>query len=108
MVIILQQQNQLGGDELDLDDLRKTLKEQTVEYKRKIHLGEKVYKILGEGEVMQGALSKDMQEALGLYEKENNDYDVYKDAVLYPWQEELMKHMIPTDRSYLGCRRKNR
>merc|ERR1712030_211988 len=56
--------NKLGGDELDLDALRKTLKEQTTEYKRKLCLGEKVYKILGEGEVMQGALLKDMQEAL--------------------------------------------
>ena len=84
MVIILQQKH-----ELDLDALRKTLKEQTAEYKRKLRLGEKVYKILCEGEVMQGALSKDMQEALELYEKENNDYDLYKDAVLYKWQEEL-------------------
>ena len=34
-----------------------------------------------------------MQEALELYEKENNDFDLYKDTALYPWQQELIKHI---------------
>ena len=32
-----------------------------------------------------------MQEALELYEKENNDYDLYKDTELYKWQQELLE-----------------
>ena len=78
---------------IDDEVLEKMLIEQTAEYDRKVALGEKVYNILGEGDVKQRALSKDMQEALELYEKENNDYDLYKDTALYPWQQELMKHI---------------
>ena len=63
-----------GENMIDVDELRKTLIERTDEYNRKVALGEQVYKILGEGEVKQGALPKDMQEALELYEKENNDF----------------------------------
>ena len=84
-----------GDNMIDDDDevLEKMLEEQTVEYDRKVDLGEKVYKILCEGDVKQRALSKDMQEALELYEMENNDFDLYKDTALYPWQEDLMKHI---------------
>ena len=82
-----------GENMIDVDELRKTLIERTDEYIRKVALGEQVYKILGEGEVKQGALPKDMQEALELYEKENNDFDLYKDTALYPWQQECMKHI---------------
>ena len=32
---------------------------------------------------------------------EDDEYDLYKDTVLYPWQEELMKHMNPTDRQVI-------
>ena len=78
---------------IDDEVLEKMLIEQTAEYDRKVALGEKVYKILGKGEVKQGALPKDMQEALELYEKENNDFDLYKDTALYPWQQECMKHI---------------
>ena len=65
-----------GENMIDVDELRKTLIERTDEYNRKVALGEQVYIILGEGEVKQGALPKDMQEALELYEKENNDFNL--------------------------------
>ena len=65
-----------GENMIDVDELRKSLIERTDEYNRKVALGEQVYKILGEGEVKQGALPKDMQEALELYEKENNDFNL--------------------------------
>ena len=42
-----------------------------------------------------------MQEALELYRNEDEDYDLYKNTVLYPWQEELMKHMKPTHRQVI-------
>ena len=61
---------------IDVDELRKTLIERTYKYNGKVALGEQVYKILGEGEVKQEALPKDMQEALELYEKENNDFNL--------------------------------
>merc|ERR1712208_125898 len=80
-----------GENMKDVDELRKMLIERTDKYNRTVALGEQVYKILGEGEVKQGALPKDMQEALELYEKENNDFDLYKDTALYPWQQECMK-----------------
>ena len=65
-----------GENMIDVDELRKTLIERTDEYNRTVALGEQVYKILGEGEVKQGALPKDMQEALELYEKENNYFNL--------------------------------
>ena len=61
---------------IDVDELRKMLIERTYKYNGKVALGEQVYKILGEGEVKQEALPKDMQEALELYEKENNDFNL--------------------------------
>ena len=91
----------LGEDEIDLNELRKTVKEQTVEHDRKIALGKGVHTILGEGEGKQTALSKDLQEALELYRNEDEDYDLYKNTVLYPWQEELLKHMNPTHREVI-------
>ena len=36
-----------------------------------------------------------------MYRNEDDEYDLYKDTVLYPWQEELMKHMNPTDRQVI-------
>ena len=35
-----------------------------VEYKRKINLGKKVYKILGRTDIEQGSLTLDMKEAI--------------------------------------------
>ena len=62
-----------GENMIDVDELRKTLIERTDEYIRKVALGEQVYKILGEGEVKQAALSKDMQDALYLYRQSINN-----------------------------------
>ena len=91
----------LGEDELDLDALRKSMEEQTAEHDRILALGKGVDTILGEGKVKQTALSKDLQNALEVYRNEDEDYDLYKDTVLYPWQEELMKHMNPTHRQVI-------
>ena len=77
------------------------MKKETDEFDRKLALGEAIEKILHEGEVKQAALSKDKQEALELYRNEDDEYDLYKDTVLYPWQEELMKHMNPTYRQVI-------
>ena len=91
----------LGEDEIDLDALRKSMEEQTAEHDCILALGKGVDTILGEGKVKQTALSKDLQNALELYRNEDEDYDLYKDSVLYPWQEELLKHMNPTHRQVI-------
>ena len=82
-------------------DLEKAMEKENDEYNRIIAFGEAIEKVLRKGKVKQASLSKDKKEALEAYRKEDDQFDVYKDAVLYPWQEELMKHMIPTDRQVI-------
>ena len=82
----------------EIEALRKTLIEQTEEYKDKIALGADIYKILNEGKVDEGTLAKDLKDALDLYMKQGEDLNC-TDAVLKPWQIELMKEVNkPTDR----------
>ena len=76
--------------------------EQTIDYRQKIALGETVFKILGEGEVEEGVLVKDMKEALDLYIKQGEDL-VLMNAVLKPWQTANSK---PTDRHIIWVIRK--
>ena len=54
------------------------------EYNRIIAFGEAIEKVLRKGKVKQASLSKDKKEALEAYRKEDDQFDVYKDAVLYP------------------------
>ena len=77
------------------------MKEETDKFDRKISLGESIENILYKDEVKQAALSKDKQEALELYRNEDDEYDLYKDTVLYPWQESLLKYMKPSDREVI-------
>ena len=86
---------------IDVEDLEKAMEKENDEYNRIIAFGEAIEKVLRKGKVKQASLSKDKKEALEAYRKEDDQFDVYKDAVLYPWQEELMKHMIPTDRQVI-------
>ena len=86
---------------IDVEDLEKAMEKENDEYNRTIAFGEAIEKVLRKGKVKQASLSKDKKEALEAYRKEDDQFDVYKDAVLYPWQEELMKHMIPTDRQVI-------
>ena len=83
------------------DALRKTMEEETAEYDRKINLGKRVEEILGEGKTKQAALSKDLKEALDIYRNDYDDFDLYKNTVLYPWQESLLKYMKPSDREVI-------
>ena len=86
---------------IDVGDLKKAMEKENDEYNYKLAFGEAIEKVLREGKVNQASLSKDKKEALEAYRKEDDQFDVYKDAVLYPWQQELMKHMIPTDRQVI-------
>ena len=49
------------------EDLEKEMVRNDIEYKRKITLGKKVYKILGRTDIEQGSLTLDMKEALDIY-----------------------------------------
>ena len=48
------------------EDLKKEMVRDNNEYKRKIKLGKKVYKILGETDIEQGSLALDRKEALDI------------------------------------------
>ena len=58
--------------------LRKYLNKHNDEYNRKIVLGKEVYKILGEGNIQEASLPKEMKEALTLYM--TNDHDTGLDG----------------------------
>ena len=88
-------------DEEDLEQLRKSLIEHNDEYNRKIFLGKKVYKILGEGNIKEKSLAMDMKEALNLYMTNAHDIEL-DDVELKPWQKELFEKITkPTDRKII-------
>ena len=53
------------------EDLEKEMVRNNIEYKRKIKLGKKVYKILGRTDIEQGSLALDRKEALDIYMTHN-------------------------------------
>ena len=88
-------------DEEDLEKLRKCLIRRNDEYNRKIFLGKKVYKILGEGNIQEASLAMDMKEALDLYMTNVHDMEL-DDVELKPWQKELFEQITkPTDRKII-------
>ena len=56
------------------EDLKKEMVKDNNEYKRKIKLGRKVYKILGRTDIEQGSLALDMKEALDTYMEHQEDF----------------------------------
>ena len=56
------------------EDLEKEMIRNNIEYKRKITLGKKVYKILGRTDIEQGSLTLDMKETLYIYMTHKDDY----------------------------------
>ena len=85
----------------DLEKLRKSLNRHNDEYNQKILLGKKVYKILGEGNIQEASLARDMKEALDLY-MSNAHFMELDDVELKPWQKELFEQITkPTDRKII-------
>ena len=81
------------------EDLKKEMVKDNNEYKRKIKLGRKVYKILGETDIEQGSLALDRKEALDIYMTHKSDYFTDKVVQLKPWQESLLEYVQkPCDR----------
>ena len=85
----------------DLEKLRKSLIRHNDEYNRKIFLGKKLYKILGEGNIQEASLARDMKEALDLYMINAHDMEL-DDVELKTWQKELFEQITkPTDRKII-------
>ena len=81
------------------EDLEKEMVRNNIEYKRKIKLGKKVYKILGRTDIEQGSLTLDMKEAIDIYMTHKDDYFTDKVVQLKPWQESLLEYVQkPCDR----------
>ena len=81
------------------EDLEKEMIRNNIEYKRKITLGKKVYKILGRTDIEQGSLTLDMKEAIDIYMTHKDDYFTDKVVQLKPWQESLLEYVQkPCDR----------
>ena len=81
------------------EDLKKEMVKDNNEYKRKIKLGKKVYKILGRTDIEQGSLTLDMKEAIDIYMTHKDDYFTDKVVQLKPWQESLLEYVQkPCDR----------
>ena len=69
-------------------------------YKKLIKRGHVVCSTIEEGTVREDSLSRVNREALHVYRKQIPRRDL-TDANLRPWQEKLMKELIPTDREIL-------
>ena len=81
------------------EDLKKEMVKDNNEYERKIKLGKKVYKILGETDIEQESLALDRKEALDIYISHKDDYFTDKVVQLKPWQESLLEYVQkPCDR----------
>ena len=89
------------GTAEEYEALKKYLIEKTNEYKAKITLGENVYLILGEGEVPEDSLPREMKEALDIYKKQAQEL-YHNNVELKPWQKELLEYMDhPTQRQII-------
>ena len=80
------------------EGLRNILKKHNDEYIEKVALGKDIQEILAEDHFKQESLPPLYKEALDLFIKQRECMD-YKDVILKPWQEDLLKHIeIQTDR----------
>ena len=84
--------------EINDEELRDHLIKLENEYQRNLALGEKIYKMVGEGIVSFQALSNDMKDAVETYTQHQEDFRDVGNVELKPWQDELMKYIIPCDR----------
>ena len=90
-------------DEMEEDDetLTKYLIEKTNEYEKKIALGKRVYRILGQGEVLEESLHGVMKDALNIYMKQAQEVN-HNNVELKPWQKELLEYINnPTQRQII-------
>ena len=77
------------------EELRKHLIKVENEYQEKLYLGKKIYEMLGEGVVLYQALSRYMKEQVDLFIENQADFRDVGNVELKPWQNELMKYIVP-------------
>ena len=72
----------------DDDALRKTLKTCNEEYREKIKLGERVYKIIAEDDISEESIPPVYKDSLNLFVKQKQSMD-QQNIILSEWQEDL-------------------
>ena len=90
-------------DEMEEDDetLTKYLIEKNNEYEKKIALGKRVYRILGQGKVLEESLPGVMKDALNIYMKQAQEVN-HNNVELKSWQKELLEYINnPTQRQII-------
>ena len=89
---------------VDEEGLRKILRKENQEYKEKIKLGQAIYKLLGQEDILQEGLNKVYKEALDLYIKRKQSID-HQNIILRPWQGDLLRQIEnPTERKVIWVR----
>ena len=92
-----------GDDEV----LRKTLRKCNEEYKEKINLGAKIYKIVAEDGISEESIPSVYKDSLNLFVKQKQVID-QQNVILRPWQKDLMcKIENPTQREVIWVKGAN-
>ena len=90
-----------GIEELTIEDVREDLLQENKIYLDKIDLGEKISIIIAEGVVQEDCLSKEREEALGLYRKRKPRFDI-STSTLKTWQVHALELFeVPTERDVI-------
>ena len=91
----------------DKETVRKEMEEENQQYNAKIELGRMIGSIIDEGNICEQSLSKEKQEALLLFRRQQPQLDI-SDVELRPWQQDAMKYFeSPTERQVIWIRGNN-
>ena len=92
---------------LDKETLRKEMVEENQQYIAKIELGRMIASIIDEENIYEQSLSKEKQEALLLFRRQQPQFDIL-DVELRLWQQDAMKYFeSPTERQVVWIRGNN-
>ena len=91
----------------DKETVRKEMVEENQQYIAKIELGRMIASIIDEENIYEQSLSKEKQEALLLFRRQQPQFDIL-DVELRPWQKDAMKYFeSPTERQVIWIRGNN-
>lgn len=91
----------------DMEALRKEMVEGDKIYGAKIEFGSMIARIIDEDNIREESLSKEKQEALFLFRRQQSQLDI-SDVELRPWQQDAMKYFeSPTERKVIWIRGNN-
>ena len=92
---------------IDKETVRKEMMEENQQYIAKIELGRMVAAIIDEENIYEESLSKEKQESLLLFRRQQPRFDIV-DAELRSWQQDAMKYFeSPTERQVIWIRGNN-